>query len=273
MQMDVLAYTYSGNRLTAVTDNAPTAHRADGFNDGNPSGTDYTYNGNGFLTSDANKGISSITYTILDRPLRVDFSTNGPNIRYTYGPGGDLMTVTYHSTGTGAATKTLQYVGELVFENNVLTDINHELGRVLANNGFKYQYYLTDHLGSTRVVLQEDPGVFTASAGFEMDSMDDESGQFIGYEEVTRISADMLNHTEGEESTFAMRLSGGYGENIGLAKSVSVMPGDTVRMEVYGKYIDIGEAKRNPAVMAVLMAIIPMTTLDLISFGNMKTMQ
>ena len=70
-----------------------------------------------------------------------------------------------------------------------------------------------------------------------------------------------------------MRLSGGYGENIGLAKSVSVMPGDTVRMEVYGKYIDIGEAKRNPAVMAVLMAIIPMTTLDLISFGNMKTMQ
>jgi hypothetical protein len=54
-----------------------------------------------------------------------------------------------------------------VFENGVLTDINHELGRVLANNGFKYQYYLTDHLGSTRVVLQEDPDVFTLDAGFE----------------------------------------------------------------------------------------------------------
>jgi hypothetical protein len=66
-------------------------------------------------------------------------------------------------------------------------------------------------LGSTRVVLQEDPEVFTASAGFEMDSMDDESGQFIGYEEVTRISADMLNHTAGEESTYAMRLSGAMG--------------------------------------------------------------
>jgi hypothetical protein len=105
--------------------------------------------------------------SILDRPQRVDFSTNGPNIRYTYGPEGDLMTVTYHSTGTGAATKTLQYVGELVFENNVLTDINHELGRVLANNGFKYQYYLTNHLGKPRVVLQEDPDVFTLDAGFE----------------------------------------------------------------------------------------------------------
>jgi RHS repeat-associated protein len=65
----------------------------------------------------------------------------------------------------------------------------------------------------------------------------------------------MLNHTEGAESEYSMRLSGGYGENIGLAKSISVMPGDTVRMEVFGKYIDISEAKRNPAIMAVLMAV------------------
>ena len=57
------------------------------------------------------------------------------------------------------------------------------------------------------------------------------------------------------ESSYSMRLTGGYGENVGVAKSVSVMPGDTVRFEVYGKYIDIAEAKRNPAIMAVLMAI------------------
>jgi hypothetical protein len=72
---------------------------------------------------------------------------------------------------------------------------------------------------------------------------------------VVRISSEMLNHTEGAESEYSMRLSGGYGENIGLAKSISVMPGDTVRMEVFGKYIDISEAKRNPAIMAVLMAV------------------
>jgi ABC-type taurine transport system ATPase subunit len=65
----------------------------------------------------------------------------------------------------------------------------------------------------------------------------------------------MLNHTEGAESSYVMRLSGGYGENVGLAKSISVMPGDTIRMEVFGKYIDIAEAKRGPAIMAVLIAI------------------
>jgi hypothetical protein len=54
--------------------------------------------------------------------------------------------------------------------------------------------------------------------------------QFIGYEDVVRISSDLLNHTEGAESEYSMRLSGGYGENIGLAKSISVMPGDTVRI-------------------------------------------
>jgi hypothetical protein len=92
--------------------------------------------------------------------------------------------------------------------------------------------------------------VFTNNAGLENMDAVEESEQFIGYEEVVRISSDMLNHTEGAESEYSMRLSGGYGENIGLAKSISVMPGDTVRMEVFGKYIDISEAKRNPAIMA-----------------------
>jgi RHS repeat-associated protein len=258
--IDALSYTYSGNRLTAVVDNA-TTHKAEGFNDGNTTATDYQYNGNGFLTSDANKGITAITYTAQNLPQQISFGSN--TIKYTYDAGGTLMTQVYQGTG-GFPNKTVQFVGELVFENGSLTDINHELGRVLANNSFKYQYYLTDHLGSTRVVLQEDPMVFTSAAGFEPIVADQESEQFIGYEEVVRISADMLNHTPGAESSYVMRLSGGYGENVGLAKSISVMPGDTVRMEVFGKYIDIAEAKRNPAVMAVLMAI---TAADPIGMG------
>lgn len=258
--IDALSYTYSGNRLTAVVDNA-TTHKAEGFNDGNTTATDYQYNGNGFLTSDANKGITAITYTAQNLPQQISFGSN--TIKYTYDAGGTLMTQVYQGTG-GFPNKTVQFVGELVFENGSLTDINHELGRVLANNSFKYQYYLTDHLGSTRVVLQEDPMVFTSAAGFEPIVAEQESEQFIGYDEVVRISADMLNHTPGAESSYVMRLSGGYGENVGLAKSISVMPGDTVRMEVFGKYIDIAEAKRNPAVMAVLMAI---TAADPIGMG------
>ena len=269
-QIDNLTYTYSGNRLMRVTDSAPTTHRADGFNDGFTSGDDYVYNQNGFVTIDRNKNITAVTYNILDRPTRVTFGS-GVNIRYTYGSGGGLQTITYHNTSSGSATKTLQYVGELVFENGVLTDINHEYGRVLADNGFRYQYYLADYLGSTRVVLQEDPAVFTSSATFENNAAEEEEEQFIGYEEAVRISADFLNHTSGSESSYSMRLTGGYGENVGVAKSVSVMPGDTVRFEVYGKYIDIAEAKRNPAIMGVLMAIMGADPIGMGVDGGLNT--
>ncbi|MCH7411790.1 DUF6443 domain-containing protein, partial [Belliella sp. DSM 111904] len=250
--IDQLTYTYSGNQLTSVTDAASASNKADGFNDGNATGIDYEYNPNGFLKLDRNKGITNITYNILDRPEKIEFGSS-KEINYTYSPNGAVLKQTISGFPTG--NKTIQYVGELVYENGVLTDINHEFGRVRMNTGLSYQYYLTDYLGNTRVVLQEDPSVFTTSAGFELDAIDSESQQFIGYEDVTRIASTMMNHTDGYESEYAMRLSGGYGENMGLAKTVSVLPGDTVRMEVFGKYIDLRDAKTNPAVMAVLMGL------------------
>ncbi|WP_245189750.1 hypothetical protein [Lunatimonas salinarum] len=59
----------------------------------------------------------------------------------------------------------------------MLTEIRHEYGRVLADAGYRYQYYLTDHIGNTRVVLQEDPANFTVSATFEPDNLETESMQ------------------------------------------------------------------------------------------------
>ncbi|WP_234364040.1 DUF6443 domain-containing protein [Lunatibacter salilacus] len=251
VQMDALGYSYNGNQLTSVIDNATAAHKAGGFNDGNPSGTDYTYNGNGFIVSDANKGISSIIYTISDKPQRINFST-GPNIRYTYSGGGDLMTVTNHSTTNGVATKTLDYVGELVFENDTLKEIRHEYGRVLADAGNRYQYYLTDHLGNTRVVLQEDPADFTVSATFEPDNLETESMQFMDYGEAHHIASSLFDHTGTSETGYALRLTNG---ETGPSRSVAVLPGDTVRMEVFAKYLDLGNKKTDPALMAIAMAL------------------
>ena len=252
-QMDNLAYTYSGNKLTAVTDNAPAANKVAGFNDGNTAGADYTYNENGNLTADKNKGITSITYNKLDLSERVSFAS-GSNIRYTYSASGGLLTISYHSTATGAATKTIQYVGELIFENNTLTDIKHEHGRILANGGNKYQYNLTDHLGSTRVVLQEDPANFTINGSFEPIDWEKESEQFLGYDQITRVAAEIFDHTDSGESKYALRLGGGPDENMGPAKSLSVMPGDTIRMEVYGKYLDLNDPQLDPAFLALALS-------------------
>src|SRR5690606_25734796 len=204
---------------------------------------------NGYLKEDKNKGITSVTYNILDLPTQVNFDSN--SINYTYSAGGGLMTVAYQGSGD-FPNKTLQYVGELVFEGSSLKEIRHGSGRVLADAGYKYQYYLTDHLGSTRVVLQEDPANYTVMATFEGGSMEEESMQFMDYDNSVRIASDLFDHTGTEETGNAIRLSDGM---TGPARSVSVLPGDTVRMEVFGKYLDRRETRTNPALMTIAMAM------------------
>lgn len=262
--IDKLAYVYSGNTLLSVTDNATTS-KAKGFVDGNTSGSDYTYNPNGSLTSDKNKGITSISYTRTGHPSRIDF-VNGSNIRYTYTAGGALLTVTYHDTATGAATRRRNYVGELVFETNEPLILNHELGRVLMTAGQpRYQYYLVDHLGNMRVTLQEDPAQFTSVMTGEPSLAANESQRFINYEESDFVSAALFDHTGMGESQRSVRLTGhGNGEErTGPAKSVSVMTGDTVRFSVYGKFID--RRVDNPKIAALLAA---MTTTTLVTAGE-----
>ena len=60
--IDQLSYSYNGNQLQAVQD----AVEADyGFKDGANTTTEYTYDSNGNMLSDANKGITSIAYNHL----------------------------------------------------------------------------------------------------------------------------------------------------------------------------------------------------------------
>jgi hypothetical protein len=140
------------------------------------------------LTSDANKGITAITYTRQDLPAQITFTAN--HIQYTYSAGGGLMKVAYSGSGD-FPNKTLDYVGELVFEDSSLKEIRHGSGRVLADAGYRYQYYLSDHpetspgqvLGNTWVLLQEDPAQYTVLATFETGSQETESLQSMDYEE------------------------------------------------------------------------------------------
>ena len=69
--MDDLAYTYlngngNSNRLMKVVENVTAGSGTGGFNNGT-SGTnnDYTYDANGNMTSDGNKGIATITLSLI----------------------------------------------------------------------------------------------------------------------------------------------------------------------------------------------------------------
>ncbi|WP_018628833.1 RHS repeat domain-containing protein [Niabella aurantiaca] len=123
------------------------------FNDGTNSGDDYAYDVNGNLTKDANKDISSIAYNILDLPKEITVTGKG-TIVYQYDAAGNKLSKTVNETGQ--PQKTTTYLGGMIFENDVLQHIAMEEGRIRpdGSGGVIYDYFLKDHLGNIRMMLQ-----------------------------------------------------------------------------------------------------------------------
>lgn len=141
--MDNLAYTYTGNQLLKVAD---TGDKFAGFVDdpANNATNDYTYDANGNMTRDLNKGIGTsltdptniITYNYLNLPETV--TKGGNNIRYIYDAAGRKLT---QVTTFGSQQKQTDYASEFQYENDQLQFIGHEEGRIaIASNKTIYAY-------------------------------------------------------------------------------------------------------------------------------------
>ena len=163
VDMDLLSYQYfdKSNQLKGVKDAATVATSNPDFkDDAAHSQDDYTYDQNGNLQKDGNKGISSpILYSDLDKPLRVNLDGKG-TITYVYDAAGNKLQkkVKDISTGTPVVTIT-DYVGPFEYSNHVLKSIGHEEGRcrpVVTTAGtlsYVYDYFLKDHLENVRSVV------------------------------------------------------------------------------------------------------------------------
>ena len=105
-----------------------------GFINGNTNTDDYLYDANGNMTIDKNKGITAITYNYLNLPQQVNKGATD-NIVYTYDATGRKLSQQVF----GNTPKTTDYIGELIYENNVLQFINTSEGRVLPDGtGWEY---------------------------------------------------------------------------------------------------------------------------------------
>lgn len=126
----VLAYTYAGNQLTSVTNN------------GNPFRS-YEYDPNGNATSDGQG--HTITYNMLNLPQ----SISGLALSYRYDAAGNKL----RKVSGGVTTN---YVGGIVYKNDGTIDfVQTEEGRAIrTDTSYKYEYVLKDHLGNTRLTLQ-----------------------------------------------------------------------------------------------------------------------
>jgi hypothetical protein len=127
---------------------------------------EYTYNANGAMVKDLNKGISTIAYNSLNLPRMVDIKNKNAEGRneYTYSASGQKLKAVQkwnpnYSTApvVGSAinaaaltmSSTTDYAGNIIYENNSLKRILVDGG---YNEGGKYYFYINDHLGTNRIV-------------------------------------------------------------------------------------------------------------------------
>ncbi len=165
--MDNLVYTYlnNSNKLVKVQDNSNSIY---GFKDGANTATEYTYDANGNMLTDANKGISTnITYNHLNLPTQVVLG--GGNISYIYDATGVKLK---KIVSTGATT---EYAGNHVYENGSLKFFNHPEGYFDVTNpptsgelegDYVYQY--KDHLGNIRLSYSDTDGNGSITATTEI---------------------------------------------------------------------------------------------------------
>jgi RHS repeat-associated protein len=239
-KIDDLSYIqYQGNQVMQIADSQPNSSGG-GFTDGAGASDEFAYDANGNLKKDANKGITSIAYNTLNLVARVDKSAT------------DYVIYTYDATGRklaqevfGTTPKVTDYMSGYVYENNALKYFTHEVGRIVPDPGgpmpWVYQYNLTDHLGNVRLTFttKEDPSLTTAT--LETSNMQQEQSQYLNYNEAVVVDHELFDHTHdgiAAATNKATRLLGGTSERYGLARSLRVMPGDQINMEVYAKYLD-----------------------------------
>ena len=154
--IDNLTFTLGGNQLTRVDDAVATSAYNNGFEykDGVKQANEYNYDSNGNSTKDLNKGITNISYNCLNLPSVVTFS-DGSTITYTYGADGTKLR-TVHKIGS--TTTTTDYCGNVVYENGVQKLLLTDEGYVTLSDN-KYHYYLKDHQGNNRVVINQSGSV------------------------------------------------------------------------------------------------------------------
>ncbi len=143
--IDNLTYTYKNSNISNLLDKVEDASGTIGFINGANTTNEYSFDGNGNLTADLNKGYTSILYNYLNLPKRVGTATAGQYISYIYDAAGTKI------AKVSTAGVYAYYAGNFVYSGSSLNYIINEEGHVEPTGAYKY--YLKDHLGSVRMVV------------------------------------------------------------------------------------------------------------------------
>ena len=142
------------------------------FTDSGERQTEYTYNADGALSGDANRGIAKIDYDACGYPRRVQFmdgsvteyvyTVTGVKLRTVHRTAVPGISVAFGRTcelteGETLSADSTDYLGNLILEDGVPSEYLFEGGYCsLDGDGISYHYYDRDHQGNIRAVVNSD---------------------------------------------------------------------------------------------------------------------
>ncbi|RFS20233.1 RHS repeat-associated core domain-containing protein [Chitinophaga silvatica] len=237
--IDRLNYTYANysNKLMSVYDTSTVTSPLGDFKNGTNSGDDYAYDPNGNLIKDLNKGITSITYNILNLPSVIQ--TAKGTITYQYDAlGGKQRKTVVDNSGSSQKVTVTDYINGLTYTNDSLQLIGHEKGRIrtIFKTGkpveYAYDYFVKDNIGNTRLVLTEQKDFKMYAATMEQPKAATEMALFSNIEETrTPVPVGYPDDGTGIENKSVAKLSSKEnGKKIGPSIVLRVMAGDTLQV-------------------------------------------
>lgn len=244
IDIDKLAYTYeaNSNQLIKVTDQvAPgiTQNLPD-FKDEANDATEYTYDKNGNMSLDKNKGITAITYNYLNKPEKITVSGKG-SITYMYDAAGNRLQKRVHDfTGSGSL-KVYDYIGNFVYEDTVLQYILNEEGRCrpVANSEtnyltqYVYDYFIKDHLGNVRSTVTATPMNATYLAQHELVSANIEQ---LVFDNIPNVRGGTPGSMDPNDGMAAHLVANDPNTRVGTAILLQTMPGDRFQISARSFY-------------------------------------
>lgn len=237
--IDDLSYTYSdnSNRLDNVTDAVTTQFPdLNDFTDNNTGNGDYSYDSDGNLTLDANKGIS-IIYNYLDLPTTVRRVYD--RIDNIYAGDGSLLQKTIQANGQ---TDVYRYWGDFVYRNDSLLYLLNDEGRcrwLADSNIFKYDYFVKDHLGNVRTTVTTDFGnTYDYLATHELASANFEHTIFDG---MGLVTSPKPGSTDPNDQESAGLDGADPNKRIGTSILLHVMAGDRFNVSAQSFYDNTGD--------------------------------
>ncbi|NLR63312.1 RHS repeat-associated core domain-containing protein [Chitinophaga varians] len=234
--VDDLTYTYQPDSyvLSRVTDAAGDNKQSD-FKNGNTTTDQYTYNKDGNLISDANKGVAMTWNNVIEKPDVLTFGGDAnKTIKYVYDASGYRW---QKIVKEGNALTTYTYIGNIVYKNDsILLHFGHSAGRIRMvtssttnQTSFCNDYFLTDQIGNIRTVItdQKDTAVYNASMEPARDAV--ENAIFSNRDGTKETIPATYPFYNANTNRFWSKLNGSdVNKRIGPSLVLKVMAGDTI---------------------------------------------